>query len=330
MRALVLASLLVVPRLATADDARAAPSPVGTQPVRVAVDAAPCDEDAVFRELARRVPNVRPASPGEPASNLEVEIARDGARLVGRLRVVAGGATTATRTISGRSCEEVVPALGLMAALALASEGSAADGSPPDTRGPSHETREAEPSPATAGPVSRSLWRLAAGGQAWGAATGAAGGGVFVEASGSDRRMGEAGPPATSYRLSASIGVLGTTAGPVEGTVTWRLLDLDACPFPLAVAARWSVTPCASLEGGSIEASARGVDAAQTVTRPWFAPGARLRLDWAPSDAVLIGLDAAVMVPLTRDTFEVGPALRVFQAPPINAILAAWAGLRFF
>ena len=95
------------------------------------------------------------------------------------------------------------------------------------------------------------------------------------------------------------------------------------------LAERWSVRPCASLEGGSLDVSVNSVENAHGIARPWLAPGLRARLAWSPLDALLLGIDAAALFPLLRDEFKVDPSLPIFRTPPAAVSMSTSLAVRF-
>src|SRR5437016_3805618 len=88
MRAFALRSAVLAACLGMESNAWAAPD--GALPVRLTVRAKTCTTEAAFWDaLARRTPRVRRAAAGEPAALVDIEIAREGARSIGRMRIIA-------------------------------------------------------------------------------------------------------------------------------------------------------------------------------------------------------------------------------------------------
>ena len=304
-----------------------------TEPVRLSIATSECtNEDAFWEALLQRTTRIRKAVPGEPAPRVEIEIARKGARIVGRVRIVtdsaAEGETPATRTVAGESCDEIVATMSLMTALVL--DADATSVSPP-TAQPVPAPHEDEPAPvAPASPPEQIRWRGAVGAHGVVSTLGgtAFGGGIFVETErASNEHRAIAWLP--SWRLTGTFAALDIATGPARATATWLLLRFDACPWRLALAEPWSLRPCASLEGGSLDVSVNSVENAHGIARPWLAPGLRVRLAWSPLDALLLGIDAAALFPLFRDEFKVDPSLPIFRTPPAAVSMSTSLAIRF-
>jgi hypothetical protein len=89
--------------------------------VRIDFDAPPrCSGAAAFYAgLAARTAHVRRAASGESAARVKVRLIRAGAKIHGELRILHDQIDSDTRKVDGASCEQVVEALALTAALAL-------------------------------------------------------------------------------------------------------------------------------------------------------------------------------------------------------------------
>ena len=92
-----------------------------TTPVRVQMDAeADCSSaDAFFDAVRKRSSRVRPAEPAEAAALLDVKLDRAGTNVNGDLKLRREDGTVSTRHVTGVSCQAVVDALSLTAALAV-------------------------------------------------------------------------------------------------------------------------------------------------------------------------------------------------------------------
>jgi hypothetical protein len=330
------AHLFAAPPISENDAMAAAPS---AEPVRLSMVTSPCaDEEAFWSALARHSTRIRRAAAGESAPVAEIEIVREGRRIVGRLRVPldTDGASdaAATRTVAGTSCDEVVAAMSLMTALVFdadaTSESPASQPVPPPqhdenaaAHAPSSGTSlaptggEAPASGAKAGALTERSWSLSgmADGHVLVSSSGGAwGGGVFVEVQrvSRERRLGAWLP---ALRLGATVSSLDVVVSPARAAVEWRVLQADACPWRAAISTWWTLRPCASAEGGVLDISAEGVANARSMSRPWVAAAARLRSTWTPVGAVEVGVEAASLFPLLRDDFKVAPSLSLFRAP---------------
>src|SRR5262245_46366911 len=98
------------------------PSAQAALPLRVQVEAGECSSDeAFFAALQSRSARVRRPSDGESAAVLEVRVERMANGMRGDLRLRLEDGSSSTRSVTGASCEAVVEALSLTAALALES-----------------------------------------------------------------------------------------------------------------------------------------------------------------------------------------------------------------
>lgn len=124
----------------------------GGFPVRVAWDApAGCsDVDTFFAGVAARAERVRRAEPGEEGARLEVKLARQGPKVHGELRLVAGDGASELRKVDGATCDEVAEALSLTAALALTTSARVV---PPASGGGPAPSPAVAPAAASAGPA---------------------------------------------------------------------------------------------------------------------------------------------------------------------------------
>jgi hypothetical protein len=93
----------------------------GSRPVEVQFEGpAACSEaKAFFASLRSRTTHVRTAENDEPRTTLQVRLSRDRAHVVGELRIIDDSGATDTRRVRGATCDDVVQALSLTAALAL-------------------------------------------------------------------------------------------------------------------------------------------------------------------------------------------------------------------
>jgi hypothetical protein len=74
---------------------------------------------AFFASLRLRAAHVRAAEGDESRTTLQVRLTRERGRVVGELRTIDGSGASDTRKVQGATCDDVVQALSLTAALAL-------------------------------------------------------------------------------------------------------------------------------------------------------------------------------------------------------------------
>src|SRR4051794_27927386 len=92
-----------------------------TEPIRIVFRAPTgCPDEASFTgQVTARTRRARLADEGEAARTFTVTITSAGARTRGRLTIDEPHGPPAMRDVTGGTCEEVVAALGLVAALAI-------------------------------------------------------------------------------------------------------------------------------------------------------------------------------------------------------------------
>jgi hypothetical protein len=326
-------ALLAGPRSSYGDDA-------GSEAIRIEFEApAQCsDENAFVSQLRARTQRAHIVTAGEQERRaFHLTITASGDAYDGRL-LIRSGDRQASREVTGATCDEVLNALALVAALAIDPHASTADIAPASAPGPAPEPAPpptppptpvaSEPKPPAPEKTSREegTWRVAVG------ATGGAragslpslspDGAVFAALS-KDR-----GAFAPEIRL-AYVQALSQTLAPGAGTVAFDFgtARLEACP----VRVRWkdvSVIPCATLEVGSTSASAAGVENPESTHRGWYAGGAVARVEWEVTKRVVLEASADVLVPFRHDRFYFGPDnLTVYETPSLGA--AASLGVAF-
>jgi len=123
-----------------------------TEPIRIRFAAAPgCpDGDAFTRQVWARTARARHAAEGEAARTLKVEITAAPGRFQGRLAVEDPAGPSAVREVGGASCDEVVSALALIAALTIDPQASTAPTPPSPTPPAPQRTTPALQPPAPA------------------------------------------------------------------------------------------------------------------------------------------------------------------------------------
>ncbi len=304
--------------------------------------------DSFVRELLARAPRARLALPGEHARTLVARVRpAPGRGLEGSLVVREPAAPTTERVVRAESCDEVVTALAVIAAVVIDpvtartgtvettapstdAKPSADDGAPaPTPVAPARPPLVPTPESVSGGPAERRRWTISAG----------LGGGivagsaptvllsvpVFVEVSQDGRDMVS---PSVRLRFERTF-----TSSNSEGGAFLRTGGAtDLCPIALALAlaARsLRAQPCMRAELAALSAKGRGVDPVRSDVRPWFAVGAvaRVRIELAPP--VFVELEASALVPAVRDRFYVEPFAVVYRAPAVGGASAFAVGASF-
>jgi hypothetical protein len=302
--------------------------------------------DSFYRGVRARTDRVRLASSGETGVQIRVRVFRVGHTIRGELTIGEHQAEDETRRVDGVSCNEVVEALSLTAALAidpsvsLLSKRDAADN---DGLGGVTQTNIANTGSPAIAPGPPSL-------QGNGASSG--------PSSNSDAPLAQSNHLDLSTQAVASSYVThGLMLGPQVGLrllvpvrpTTWVSagvqvfhvsndwfgtavsgrfkitgVGLTLCPLQRAFGDWFEVGACASARGGLLKASGLGMSHPQSVERSWWTLGldalATLRLygPWS------LEFSAGMAAPLVLREFTVGtPGQDVGKTP----VLAAQAGL---
>jgi hypothetical protein len=285
--------LLVVAVVCMGWSVAAAPAP--PERIRLTYDAvASCpDREQLVALIAAHAQVIVVDDPG--ARGFAVSIVADADGLRGELSIAG-----AVRDVRGATCDEVVAAIALVAALAI------------EEQAPKPEPRVV--TPVVPDPERR--WRLAAGGGV-GMFTGMAptarmGAPIFLEAA------REHGP---QLRLAFDLTTRDDVIDDAGSTsFRWTAGRIDGCPFVWERGA-FELAPCLGLELGVT--NARGVDVAMAAAsdRPWITPAAILRLGVRFGRAT-VAAEGSVGAPLVRDRFLIGPDVTVYQVPAIATNLA--------
>jgi len=315
--------------------------------VRVAyVAPASCPDEQVFVARVRsRTEHGRFADPGELARTFDVRLSEPehGAGFSGEIEFIDVDGSSARRSVTGATCDEVVSSLALIMALSIddrvaqtVAREQASSPSPPLAAPSAPTKKEAASAPA----VSRATrerspeptplhlrWQfgLNAGVLNWVSPSVTPMFGGFAEL-GSREHGG-------SLRLSgfdARQTKLVRNGAEAHFATDW--LRLDFCPLAFAAARQVMISPCAAFDAGVLSARASGSELVRkTSSAPFWAAGVALaRLSWEIAGHFVLGLDGELAVPLVRRHFVVNnPTVDVFQAPALGVGAKAGVGLRF-
>lgn len=298
--------------------AAAAPAPM---PIRIDFEApADCSTaDAFYSGLRARTDLVRLAAEGEGGLNVRVRLTRVAPDKVhGELRVIQEGGETDTRTVEGASCDVVVEALSLTAALALDQviEETAPPAPAPPPAAPPPPPRPAPP----AAPRTEPPFRFELGARA-----------VIAQAVVPFVSVGGALIARLTQRsdavLSPSFGLALLHArndllqSPERASVGWTAAALDVCPLRWEIAGFLDARPCVLGMGGALGATGRGVSSPESVVRSWWSAGSSVRAAALIGAATSIEIEAGISVPLAHRRFTIGsPPTSVAETPVISPL----------
>jgi hypothetical protein len=262
----------------------------------------------------------------------------EGGRAVGRFTSGRGAMSGTARQVTSESCEDVVSALALIAALAIDPHANLAEPLPPS--GPdassastmssdvtsnaganqpvSHSASSGSSSPiapnsptrverASGTGVRYSSWQigLTANGTLWASSPVMPVGGLSVMVQWQSLEEQGLSP---ALRLSVGRAVSATahldTGGGARFTSSTARLDL--CALRINLGHSIALQPCVGIEGGWITATGVKQDpivGTQEWTRPWWAVNEMLRMQVELGKGWSYGLEAGLAEPLWRDTF---------------------------
>jgi len=334
--------------IAAAASGLATPDPSkGAKPVQVEFEApAGCSSaDAFFSSLSSRTDEVRQSDGNEPHTTIQVRLTRTRGRVLGELRVVDDRGGTDTRKVQGASCDDVVEALSLTAALAVdpnallsapatvpvpaatPAPGADANAAPPLSNPPGAKkaneptvTKAADlETPLAHAPLDVPWFELGAGAVGTALLTSSASPGIAV----SSRWT-----PASSGFLRATLGLafahvrngLLRSAGAVQ--VSFTGLGATACPLRLS-ASVFTVQPCALMMAGWFAASGKEAAYTYDVDHLWLSAGGVLHVSAFLGDGLSLDLDGGASAPFFKRRFyRTSPGDIVGETPSISPIIS--------
>lgn len=262
---------------------------------------AECAPAAFAAKIAVLSSRLRPAQSGEAALDFFLEIAKTERVFNGRLRVRELDGNETTRAITGVSCDEVLTALALIAAVLI---------DPNATPRPADiAPQRVESSIARRGPVAvgAGFWQFAAG---VGAGVETAVGPEIVPTVSFQGETALLGRGILSPRLALAVHrAAGSTVATLEGSAhfRWTAARTSACPVRFSISDRLALRPCLFFDLGVLDATGQQTYRGASAQVTWYALGALARAEYVPFAPLSIGLDGGILVPLVQDTFYFDP-----------------------
>lgn len=288
------------------------------EPIRLAYEAPiSCGSQEAFLRALRENVNIRDAKENEPARMFRIHVVPRGEAIFrGSLRIVdREGRESSPRELELASCEELMRALQLSAALAIDPELVLRDKPPPpDPVVKKEAPKDPDPSEPTFTRFSLGAgWSMMASG-----APGIVHGpNVFGQLQ--LRNEGE-------IRLHLELLLEGRVEiPPVHATFLWAAGRIDTCPVSIGRTLRF--LPCIALRAGILRGEGAGTTDARNEIRPWVEPGLRAMFRWEASKSFQFSLDGGIGVPLLRPQFSFDPALLVYEPPAV--VWSLGTGLSF-
>lgn len=306
---------------------------------RLAYDApSGCPDRGAFLDAIRaRTPRPRLAATDdqEPAITLHVAIDSGDESTSGRLELREPDGTEETRSVTGRTCGEVMKALALVAAVMLDPEARmgpeppvpSPPSPPPPTSSAAPPPKPRPPQPSSPRPRRRSAWRPAAGaeiGMLGGVGPGVAPmAGAFFDVERASRAL------TSTARLSLDVATTSSNLRGGSQTYEWLGATLRICPAYVSLPVRLRVAPCAALQTAGHRGTPRNVRNATTNVDLWLAPALAGALEWEASPALSVELQGGVLFPLRRTRFFLAPDSTIFEIPAAAGTVSLGVRIRF-
>lgn len=276
--------------------------------------------------LQSRNGRVRLAAGEEAAVTLRVRVEETSRGLRGELEVLSLDGGKSSRSVEGKTCQAVIDALSLSAALALQQTSSAtpveAPVGPADAAREDHVRREPdEPERSTGGSKERpARFRFEAGAQA---SLGQmvtphlnVGGGVLARA-----RLERGSRPSLSLSLAHTRNELFESSR--HAVLRLTSVGLTACPVALAPAAGVHVEPCLTGTGAKLDASGRDLAQTESVARSWWGVGGLVRFALSLLRDISVEIEGGALIPLVDRRFVALPSGTSLGSTPLFAPFAS-------
>ena len=309
----------------------------GPRPIEVQFDAPErCSSaEAFYANLRTRTDRVRQANADEPHATLRVRLSRVHGHWVGELRVIDDRGGTDTRRVQGSTCEDVVQALSLTAALALdpTPQGSTPEITAITDEAASSAQAKPEIAPASPEPPARVVasqevptspqrpmptTEVSAGPIALVVLSGDFTPGVAVAVR---RVLSPRGALRPAVGLSAAYARNDVLGSPHDAEVALAVGGATLCPLRWTAGAL-TVEPCALGLVGWLRAAGREVTHVSNVDRSWISAGLTLRMAAFLGHGLYLGLEGGVTAPLLKRRFyATSPSNVVAETPTFSPIV---------
>jgi hypothetical protein len=296
--------------------------------------------EAFWIGLRARTARVRRPAAEEPRAVVQVRLSRTPSKVVGELRIINDHGETDNRKVQGATCDEVVQALSLTAALAFdpnallsvpqpSFEAAAAeDAQPPDAGSQTVVVppvkQEPAPAliPATEAPTREARAvpdvEMGAGLVGLTVLSGSFSPGIAVSVR---KNLGR--NPSFRPTLGLGLEYLRNDAvqSPRDAQAALAVVAASACPL------RWSpsvftVQPCALVLGGWLSASGIGLNHVNSASRAWLSAGLTIRAAALLGRGFSIGVEGGIDLPvLKRRFYASAPDNVVTETPSASPIV---------
>jgi hypothetical protein len=335
------------------------------EPIQVSLEGhAECrDAEFFLQQILARTPRARRASPGETGRAFVVRIVSSAPNSTGTLIIVDAAGLRSSREVTAATCDEVIAALSLVAALTIDPQAVTTPvpvPPPPPTETPAPPKPPAAPAsvppkpkskpPAPAAPTlspepiapigpdaiaaSRSSARLGAHAAAE-VMSGVAPEIVLLPRALIELELELANGSwfAPSVRVSAARGEgSGEVKDVGRAEFVWTGARLELCPLRAGRGVGPYARPCLGADVAAMRASGHDLPERRSRTRPWIAPLVTLRAGWRLPFGLNAELYGGGSFPLVDDQFEFNDRrnnqgfVEVHAIPPVSFFAGLMAG----
>jgi hypothetical protein len=289
-------------------------------PLRIVFEApSDCSSvDAFYAGVRARTDRVRLANAGESATEVEVRLSQSSTGAHGELRMLAEHGESDTRKVDGGSCDEIVEALSLTAALAL-DPAARVTPVPVPEKEPEPPKPEEPPPPPLPPPKEPSTLGLELGMKLVVSEVVSPFTNVGGELSARVRFRGEgSAEPSMGVAL---VRLQNDFFGePEHASIRYTAVALTACPARWSVRGVLTLEPCALVLAGWLGAAGKGNTYNDSVLRTLYSAGGSLTLG-VPFGAFAFELSGAFTLPFVRRRFVAGISpTTVGETPAISPV----------
>jgi len=287
------------------------------------------DERTFVDRVAQRIDRTRLASSTDPdAAQIAVDVSVRETDSSGRLEFVDAGGETVARTVSGRTCDEIVSGLALIAALAIEARPAPEPAVPAPAAEPPVLRPRLDEAPVVRPPAYVAPPRF--GGGVAGGLDSASPGVALVAGIYGEITWHE---PLRFVRLEGRRVASDASVGNRAASFTrWSAL-LEGCPVSFALATRLELPACAAFEIGQLTGAGRtsaSLPDPESARILWTALEASAGLRWEPTRLWVVEARGSAAFPLTRHKFVFRwPEERIFEVPAVGWGVAIHLGGHF-
>jgi hypothetical protein len=299
-------------------------------PIRIVFDAPPdCSTiEAFYQGVRSRTDRVRRAETGETGTELGVRVTKTAGKVHGELNLTGEHGESDRRVVDGETCDEVVEALSLTAALALDPTARVSRAAAPPVPAPLASVPKPCPPPPLV-PTFPNSFELAL--HARGAAAQVVTPDVSFGGSIGVSFAPVASAPSPSFGIA--LGYLGNDllAVPDDASTHLTIATLSVCPIHFPTDSdSFFVTPCIVARGGFLEARGLGVSNPAWAVRTYWSLGVEATLAFGLGGGFFAELAPALDFPLVKRRFVAGrPPGPIGETPVASPALGAGIGYHF-